>query len=102
MGFPHITIADGPGYLARARLARILDAPDHYDASMRVGERVLLPTVRDAPADTLVVADGFSGREQIAQATPRPALHLAQVVLMARQPGTARSDAGASRQEASR
>jgi FAD/FMN-containing dehydrogenase/Fe-S oxidoreductase len=56
---------------------------DHYDISMRVGERVLLPAVRGAGADTIVLADGFSCREQIAQATPRRALHLAQVLRLA-------------------
>jgi FAD/FMN-containing dehydrogenase/Fe-S oxidoreductase len=56
---------------------------DHYDVSMKVGELVVLPAVRHAPADTLVVADGFSCREQIAQATNRRALHLADVLQMA-------------------
>ncbi|HEY8847918.1 MAG TPA: heterodisulfide reductase-related iron-sulfur binding cluster, partial [Thermoanaerobaculia bacterium] len=58
---------------------------DHYEISMRVGERVLLPKVRDAARDTLIIADGFSCREQIAQATGREALHLAQVLQMALQ-----------------
>jgi FAD/FMN-containing dehydrogenase/Fe-S oxidoreductase len=58
---------------------------DHYEISMRVGERVLLPKVRDAAADTLIIADGFSCREQIAQATGRQTLHLAQVLQMALQ-----------------
>jgi FAD/FMN-containing dehydrogenase/Fe-S oxidoreductase len=51
-----------------------------YDVSMKVGERVLLPAVRQAPPDVLVVADGFSCREQIVQATSRQPLHLAEVV----------------------
>jgi Fe-S oxidoreductase/FAD/FMN-containing dehydrogenase len=55
----------------------------HYDVSMAVGERVLLPAVRRAPSDTLLIADGFSCREQIAQATGRRALHLADVLAMA-------------------
>ena len=50
---------------------------------MAIGERVLLPAVRSAPADTLVVSDGFSCREQIAQATGRKALHLAEVIQLA-------------------
>jgi FAD/FMN-containing dehydrogenase/Fe-S oxidoreductase len=57
--------------------------PDKYELSMRVGERVLLPTVREASRDTIIVADGFSCREQIAQGTDREALHLAQVLQMA-------------------
>jgi FAD/FMN-containing dehydrogenase/Fe-S oxidoreductase len=56
---------------------------DKYDLSMRVGERVLLPAVREASRDTIIVADGFSCREQIAQGTNREALHLAQVLQMA-------------------
>jgi Fe-S oxidoreductase len=60
---------------------------DHYDVSMRVGERALLPAVRTAPADTLVIADGFSCRTQIAEATRRHALHLADVIEMAARDG---------------
>ncbi|HEU5348156.1 MAG TPA: FAD-binding and (Fe-S)-binding domain-containing protein [Ktedonobacterales bacterium] len=55
---------------------------DHYDVSIACGERVLLPTVRNAPKDTLIVADGFSCREQIEQTTDRRALHLAEVLQM--------------------
>jgi len=56
---------------------------DKYDVSVRVGERVILPKVRDASSETLIVADGFSCREQIAQRTNREALHLAQVLQLA-------------------
>jgi len=52
----------------------------HYDISMRIGERVLLPRVREAEKETLIVADGFSCREQIEQATGRQALHLAEIL----------------------
>jgi len=55
----------------------------HYEVSRKVGELVLLPAVRRAPADTLVIADGFSCREQIAQETNRRALHLAEVLALA-------------------
>ena len=54
-----------------------------YEVSVKVGEHELLPTVRNAAEDTLIIADGFSCREQIAQMTDRRALHLAQVVDMA-------------------
>jgi Fe-S oxidoreductase len=54
----------------------------HYDVSVKSGERVLLPTVREAPARTIIIADGFSCREQIEQLTDRKALHLAQVLQM--------------------
>jgi FAD/FMN-containing dehydrogenase/Fe-S oxidoreductase len=53
---------------------------DHYDLSMKVGELVLLPAVRRAPDDTLIIADGFSCREQVAQATGRRAVHLAHAL----------------------
>ncbi|HEU4754958.1 MAG TPA: FAD-binding oxidoreductase, partial [Armatimonadota bacterium] len=55
----------------------------HYDVSMQCGERVLLPAVREASKDTLIITDGFSCREQILQTTDRGALHLAQVLQMA-------------------
>jgi FAD/FMN-containing dehydrogenase/Fe-S oxidoreductase len=55
----------------------------HYGVSMTIGERVLLPKVREADKSTIVVANGFSCREQIAQATNRLALHPAQVLKMA-------------------
>ena len=57
--------------------------PDKYDISMAIGELELLPAVRQAPPDWLIIADGFSCREQIAQGTPRHALHLAEVLQMA-------------------
>jgi Fe-S oxidoreductase len=62
----------------------------HYDVSMKVGEHVLLPAVRQAPKETLVVADGFSCRSQIEHGTDRRAMHLAEVLQMAlrREAGT--------------
>jgi Fe-S oxidoreductase len=54
-----------------------------YEVSVRCGERVLLPAVRSASKDTLIIADGFSCREQIEQLTGRRALHLAEVIQMA-------------------
>jgi FAD/FMN-containing dehydrogenase/Fe-S oxidoreductase len=55
----------------------------HYDVSIKVGERVLLPAVRAADEDTLIITDGFSCREQIAQTTDREGMHLAEVLQMA-------------------
>ncbi|HZX04403.1 MAG TPA: hypothetical protein VFF46_15810, partial [Kribbella sp.] len=52
----------------------------HYDVSMAAAERVLLPKVRAAGNDTVIVADGFSCRTQIAQATDRRAVHLAELL----------------------
>ena len=62
---------------------------DKYDVSMAIGELELLPAVRKAPPDWLVIANGFSCREQIAQGTDRQALHLAEVLQMALQEGPA-------------
>jgi hypothetical protein len=62
----------------------------HYDVSIACGERVLLPKVREAATDSLVVADGFSCRSQIEQGqTGRRALHAAQVLMLARRYGPA-------------
>jgi FAD/FMN-containing dehydrogenase/Fe-S oxidoreductase len=55
---------------------------EHYEVSIACGERKLLPQVRAAASDTLIVADGFSCREQIAQTTPRRAVHLAHLLAM--------------------
>jgi len=51
-----------------------------YAVSQAIGERVLLPAVRQAPPDTVIVSDGFSCREQILHATGRRALHLAEAI----------------------
>ena len=51
---------------------------DHYDVSMKIGERALLPAVRTAENGTLIMADGFSCREQITQSTDAKPLHLAK------------------------
>ena len=59
----------------------------HYDVSIACGERVLLPKVREAPTDLLLVTAGFSCRSQIEQETPRRALHIAQVIQLARDHG---------------
>jgi Fe-S oxidoreductase len=56
---------------------------DKYDVSMDIGELELLPAVRRASPESLIIADGFSCREQIAQGTDRQALHLAEVIQMA-------------------
>lgn len=57
---------------------------DKYEHAMAAGERVLLPAVRNASRDIMVIADGFSCREQIVQGTGRTARHLAEVIREAR------------------
>ncbi|WP_433021696.1 FAD-binding and (Fe-S)-binding domain-containing protein [Kribbella sp. CA-294648] len=56
---------------------------DHYDVSKAVGERVLLPAVREADPRTAILADGFSCRTQISHGTDRRPLHLAQLLAIA-------------------
>jgi FAD/FMN-containing dehydrogenase/Fe-S oxidoreductase len=56
---------------------------DKFKVSQAVGERVLLPAVRNASADTLIVSNGFSCREQIRQGAGREALHLAEILKLA-------------------
>jgi FAD/FMN-containing dehydrogenase/Fe-S oxidoreductase len=55
----------------------------HYELSMKIGERVILPLARAADPDTLIIANGFSCRKQIEQATGRTTHHLAEVIRMA-------------------
>lgn len=56
---------------------------DHYDLSVAVGERALLPAVRALDDETLIITNGFSCREQVAQLTGRTALTTADVLAMA-------------------
>jgi FAD/FMN-containing dehydrogenase/Fe-S oxidoreductase len=53
---------------------------EKYGVSQAVGERVLLPAVRNTPENALIVSDGFSCREQILQSTGRRAIHLAEAL----------------------
>ena len=53
---------------------------EKFEVAQAIGEMVLLPAVRAAAPDTLIVTDGFSCREQVSQSTGRRAYHLAEVV----------------------
>jgi FAD/FMN-containing dehydrogenase/Fe-S oxidoreductase len=53
---------------------------EKFAISQALGERVFLPAVRAAGQETILVADGFSCREQIAQNTSRRAVHFAEVI----------------------
>ena len=53
---------------------------EHYEVSMKMAERSLLPKVREADADTLIAADGFSCRHQISDGTGRTGLHVARIL----------------------
>jgi Fe-S oxidoreductase len=63
---------------------------DHYDVSIKCGERVLLPEVRKVDHETLVVTNGFSCHEQILQQTGRKAMHLAEVLQLVMKEGHVR------------
>ena len=53
---------------------------EHFDVSMKVGELVLLPSVRSAPAETIIAAPGTSCRHQIKDGTGRIAHHPAEIL----------------------
>jgi len=55
---------------------------DTIDVSLKMGELSLLPAVRKAPPDALIVADGTSCRHQIHDGSDREALHVARVLAM--------------------
>ena len=55
---------------------------EHYETSIKMAELDLLPAVRDADKDCLIVADGTSCRHQISDGSHRKALHVAQVLDM--------------------
>ena len=56
---------------------------EHFELSMKVGELVLFPAVREADAETIVVAPGTSCRHQISDGTGRKALHPVEVLYRA-------------------
>jgi len=56
---------------------------EHYDLSMKVGEMVLFPAVRQAEKDVIVVAAGTSCRHQIKDGTGRKAVHPVEVLYQA-------------------
>ncbi|HKL66251.1 MAG TPA: hypothetical protein VJ877_00055, partial [Bacteroidales bacterium] len=56
---------------------------EHYDLSMKVGELVLFPAVREAGRDTIIAAPGTSCRHQIKDGTGRKALHPVEILYSA-------------------
>jgi FAD/FMN-containing dehydrogenase/Fe-S oxidoreductase len=64
---------------------------EHYPVAMAIAEQKLLPAVRKAGDDTLIVADGFSCREQIRHGSGRYALHPAELLALALQRRTVAS-----------
>ena len=55
----------------------------HFELSMKMAELSLLPAIRAAAPETLIIADGFSCRHQVADGTGREALHVARVLDLA-------------------
>lgn len=53
---------------------------EHYDISMKIGELVLFPAVRETPEETLIAAPGTSCREQIKDGTDRTAYHPVEIL----------------------
>jgi FAD/FMN-containing dehydrogenase/Fe-S oxidoreductase len=60
---------------------------DHYEVSIKCGERVLLPRARDMGREEILITDGFSCHEQVLQQTGREPLHMAQVLQRALKSG---------------
>ncbi len=56
---------------------------ERYELSIKAGEQVLLPRIREASKHTLILTDGFSCHSQIDNGTERRPLHLAQAIQMA-------------------
>jgi len=54
---------------------------EHFEVSVRCGERVLLPAVREAKSDMLIIMDGFSCQEQVEQLAQRRPIHTAELLL---------------------
>lgn len=55
-------------------------APDTIDVSLKMANLDLFPALEAAPGDAIVVADGTSCRHQIADGTPRRAIHVARLL----------------------
>jgi Fe-S oxidoreductase len=56
---------------------------EHYDISMKIGELVLFPAVRNSSEETIIAAPGTSCRHQIKDGTARKALHPVEVLFEA-------------------
>ena len=53
---------------------------EHFDISMKMAELALLPVIRKAEVDAVIVADGTSCRQQIRDGAKRHAVHVARVL----------------------
>ncbi len=66
----------------------------HYDVSVAIAEHQLLPAVRDAGPEAVVLADGFSCRTQLDDLADIQALHLAQLLVRTSASGADSSHSG--------
>ncbi|MFN7023491.1 MAG: FAD-binding and (Fe-S)-binding domain-containing protein [Pseudorhizobium sp.] len=74
-------------------------AKETYPLSVAIGEQKLLPMLRELSEDRLVLADGFSCREQIEQQTGRTTLHVAELLYqLHKQKGERHADKAAARE----
>jgi Fe-S oxidoreductase len=55
-------------------------AKETFEVGRKIGERVLLPRVRELDAEAVIVADGFSCREQIEMNGGRKTMHMAELL----------------------
>lgn len=55
-------------------------AKETFEVGRMIGERVLLPRVRELDRDAMIIADGFSCREQIETNGGRKTMHIAEVL----------------------
>src|SRR5512133_1272151 len=53
---------------------------DHHEISVQIAEQRLMPALREAPTDALLIADGFSCQTQVEQLGERRPLHTAEVI----------------------
>jgi hypothetical protein len=60
---------------------------DKFELSKTIAQDGLLPAVESAAPSTIIVADGFSCREQIAQLSDRKAMHFAELLVRSRDSG---------------
>jgi hypothetical protein len=70
------------------------------NVSVAIGELALLPAIRAAAADTLIITNGFSCRQQIEQCTGRTAMDVSQVLAMALAQGASNLDEIPAREQA--
>lgn len=61
----------------------LLDIKEHYDISMKIGELVLFPTVRQQPDEVIIAAPGTSCRHQIHDGTGKNAQHPIEILFEA-------------------